>query len=649
MTEPKQDVTISAGTPPGATVNQKALNLLASLSTSSVPSKDKTGKKKKISGGGGGGGGLISSVSLDNKTTVAMSPENSSPTSSTGSARNTTSSKTIKRKLEEHNKTTFSTTTNKKSKKSKKNKKKKSSSSSSSEQKDARKSPFVSATKTKTDQSSSSSLMSRLLQQQQQQQQGGMTSRFAGASGAGGIFNTSTAAASAAAATGLSATTNNNNGILDMLQSSSSSAAAASAAAAAAAGGNNAAFDSYLQERLAAIRGGSVSGSAAAATASLGGIGAGAAGGSSVPGLGMTAPSSSPTLASIMAARRSNQLTLMLQMEEYERSLYGLGGGLPGTGGLGGAGGAPSMLYGRLGLDNGLGLGGHNSYAALTGGGLSSGFPGLTAGSHLADMANFQSLRSSALMGGMSAAEQWEALRARGAVPGQASSIGGTDKLSALAMTAVATSGGSAAKNAPGGGKASDAAKRSLGPARGKSKQARKTNDEKANSSVDSDPTENDQYYQRFRGYQCEQWTEKFNDLVNFKTTHGHCQVPHAYKENVGLARWVKRQRYQYKLMMENKQSTMTSERVRLLEDIGFIWDSHASTWEDRLNELKEYAAVHGNCNVPSSYSGNPKLATWIKCQRRQYKLLQEGRTSNMTLERMKELEKIGFKWRVQP
>mmetsp|Transcript_27126 Transcript_27126/g.64854 ORF Transcript_27126/g.64854 Transcript_27126/m.64854 type:complete len:102 (+) Transcript_27126:1101-1406(+) len=101
--------------------------------------------------------------------------------------------------------------------------------------------------------------------------------------------------------------------------------------------------------------------------------------------------------------------------------------------------------------------------------------------------------------------------------------------------------------------------------------------------------------------------------------------------------------------MMENKQSTMTSERVKLLEDIGFIWDSHASTWEDRLNELKEYAAVHGNCNVPSSYSGNPKLATWIKCQRRQYKLLQEGRTSNMTLERMKELEKIGFKWRVQP
>jgi hypothetical protein len=93
----------------------------------------------------------------------------------------------------------------------------------------------------------------------------------------------------------------------------------------------------------------------------------------------------------------------------------------------------------------------------------------------------------------------------------------------------------------------------------------------------------------------------------------------------------------------------MTPERVTLLEDIGFIWDSHASTWEERLNELKEYAAVYGDCNVPSSYARNPKLATWIKCQRRQFKLLQEGRTSNMTLERMRELEKIGFNWRVQP
>lgn len=94
-------------------------------------------------------------------------------------------------------------------------------------------------------------------------------------------------------------------------------------------------------------------------------------------------------------------------------------------------------------------------------------------------------------------------------------------------------------------------------------------------------------------------------------------QVPHCYKKNIGLARWVKRQRYQYKLMVDGKQTTMTDERVKLLEDVGFIWDSHAATWEERLNELREFRRIHGDCNVPSSYAENPKLATWIKCQRR--------------------------------
>jgi hypothetical protein len=163
-------------------------------------------------------------------------------------------------------------------------------------------------------------------------------------------------------------------------------------------------------------------------------------------------------------------------------------------------------------------------------------------------------------------------------------------------------------------------------------------------------------------------------------------QVPHTYKENPPLARWVKRQRYQYKLKVENKQSTMTDERIILLENIGFIWDSHAAAWAEKLNELKDYAQLRSdwyvtlkknntraspdcwrnrqdevphtsyslvrrsnyNSNVPSTYPENPQLATWVKCQRRQYKLLRDGKTSNMTLERIVELEQIGFVWEVR-
>jgi hypothetical protein len=167
-----------------------------------------------------------------------------------------------------------------------------------------------------------------------------------------------------------------------------------------------------------------------------------------------------------------------------------------------------------------------------------------------------------------------------------------------------------------------NAAPKRLAPARGVFNKNVKTQDEV----LDSLARANSLFFkgdqgkksgQRFRSYQCEQWTSKFQELLNFKDQMGNCQVPHAYKKNIELARWVKRQRYQYKLMVEGKQSTMTAERVKLLEGIGFIWDSHAATWEERLNELRDYASVHGDCNVPSSFRENPKLATWIKCQRR--------------------------------
>lgn len=92
----------------------------------------------------------------------------------------------------------------------------------------------------------------------------------------------------------------------------------------------------------------------------------------------------------------------------------------------------------------------------------------------------------------------------------------------------------------------------------------------------------------------------------------------------------------------------MTDQRAKLLEDIGFIWDSHAAAWAEKLHELKDYAAARGDCNVPSTYPENPQLATWVKCQRRQYKLLRDSKTSNMTVDRIVELEKLGFVWEVR-
>jgi hypothetical protein len=152
----------------------------------------------------------------------------------------------------------------------------------------------------------------------------------------------------------------------------------------------------------------------------------------------------------------------------------------------------------------------------------------------------------------------------------------------------------------------------------------------------------------RFRPYQAGQWSEKFAELCEYREKAGHCLVPHTYKANLALARWVKRQRYQYKLMIEGKASTMTAERVAALEEIGFVWDSQGAAWGDRLGELAQFKETYMHCNVPSNFAENPRLATWIKCQRRQYKLYMEGKPSNMTPQRISHLEKLGFEWELR-
>jgi hypothetical protein len=113
---------------------------------------------------------------------------------------------------------------------------------------------------------------------------------------------------------------------------------------------------------------------------------------------------------------------------------------------------------------------------------------------------------------------------------------------------------------------------------------------------------------------------------------------------NPSLAHWVKRQRYQYRIRNEEgKHSSMTPERVEALQELGFTWDSHSVAWLERWQELAEFKQRNGHPNVPKTYPENSKLAVWVKCQRRQYKLYAVGQRSNMTPDRIERLNSLGF------
>jgi hypothetical protein len=140
-------------------------------------------------------------------------------------------------------------------------------------------------------------------------------------------------------------------------------------------------------------------------------------------------------------------------------------------------------------------------------------------------------------------------------------------------------------------------------------------------------------------------WEDRLSELAEYRTIYGHCKVPRSYSENAKLAMWVGTQRTHYRLHASGMKSSMTTLRIQQLESLGFEWDSHGVTWEDRLNELADYRIGHGHCNVPQHCSENTKLAKWVGKQRCHYRLYLKGVSSPMTTFRIQELESLGFEW----
>jgi hypothetical protein len=128
-------------------------------------------------------------------------------------------------------------------------------------------------------------------------------------------------------------------------------------------------------------------------------------------------------------------------------------------------------------------------------------------------------------------------------------------------------------------------------------------------------------------------WGQMFSALLIYKERYGDCNVPRSYSDQK-LARWVSQQRI--------KRTGLDSTKRKRLEDIGFVWEPRKEEWGSMFSELHRFKIEHGHCNVPSTYSGNPKLAYWVIKQRVNYK---KGKLSQ---DRIEKLEKLGFVWEPQ-
>mmetsp|Transcript_2674 Transcript_2674/g.4167 ORF Transcript_2674/g.4167 Transcript_2674/m.4167 type:complete len:191 (+) Transcript_2674:206-778(+) len=73
-------------------------------------------------------------------------------------------------------------------------------------------------------------------------------------------------------------------------------------------------------------------------------------------------------------------------------------------------------------------------------------------------------------------------------------------------------------------------------------------------------------------------WDERYQELVAYKARFGDCKVPQGFKENPGLAIWVRTQRMQYRKLKEGNKNHMTERRIEALEKIGFVWSYRKSS-----------------------------------------------------------------------
>lgn len=70
-----------------------------------------------------------------------------------------------------------------------------------------------------------------------------------------------------------------------------------------------------------------------------------------------------------------------------------------------------------------------------------------------------------------------------------------------------------------------------------------------------------------------------------------------------------------------------------------------SGNWEASFRAMEQFRNEHNHCFVPHDYPENPALSSWVKRQRYQYKLKQEGRSNTLTSQRQFMLEGLGFVW----
>ena len=112
-------------------------------------------------------------------------------------------------------------------------------------------------------------------------------------------------------------------------------------------------------------------------------------------------------------------------------------------------------------------------------------------------------------------------------------------------------------------------------------------------------------------------WEKRFAIAEQYYREHGNLDIPpDLVVDGIWIGQWLKEQRQIKNGKIKNK--SLTAEQVSRLESIGMYWGSKRDReWAQSFEEVKEYFAAHGNCDIPFDYISKrgTKLGAWLKRQ----------------------------------
>ncbi|RHY22457.1 hypothetical protein DYB32_009495 [Aphanomyces invadans] len=151
-------------------------------------------------------------------------------------------------------------------------------------------------------------------------------------------------------------------------------------------------------------------------------------------------------------------------------------------------------------------------------------------------------------------------------------------------------------------------------------------------------------------------WKQNQLALSTYKKIYGNLLVQQTYKVPTNDPLWP-RELWAMKLNdvvsnLRQTKATLSPDKKRWLDDLGFVWDAPACHWNANLSALKMYKDIHGHVSVPTQFVVPHDDPRWPKGMWG----LQLGsvvswlRTSvnSMPPEKRDALNAMGFVWRLQ-